>query len=299
VNFLFSLSTSLLALACAGALAQTPPAAPAAPASAASAAGAASAAEHSHHSHAIEIRAARVRGLAEVINRPPQELKQSCRFESDITTPPPAGLVSLSFDDGPEPGATEAILALLDKHQIPASFFLIAAKAQRHPELAALVKAHPLALVGNHSWSHPNFHDIAPDRQASEVERSDTALSALEAPKLFRYPYGNSSCESNAELQRLGYRVVGWHVDSCDWAFDKTGSIDAHEAKICGVDKANREHFVDHVVTALKARKGGIVLMHEIHPNTLAQLDVLIQRLLAEGFKFAPLTDPAFEASLR
>lgn len=299
MNFLFSLSTSLLALACAGALAQTPPAAPAAPASAASAAGAASAAEHSHHSHAIEIRAARVRGLAEVINRPPQELKQSCRFESDITTPPPAGLVSLSFDDGPEPGATEAILALLDKHQIPASFFLIAAKAQRHPELAALVKAHPLALVGNHSWSHPNFHDIAPDRQASEVERSDTALSALEAPKLFRYPYGNSSCESNAELQRLGYRVVGWHVDSCDWAFDKTGSIDAHEAKICGVDKANREHFVEHVVSAVKARKGGIVLMHEIHPNTLAQLDTLISRLRADGFTFAPLTLPGFEPSLR
>lgn len=206
--------------------------------------------------------------------------------------------MSLSFDDGPEPGATQAILALLDKHRVPATFFLIAAKAQHHPELAALVKAHPRALIGNHSWSHPNFHDILPARQASELERSDTALAALEAPKLFRYPYGNASCESNAELQRLGYRVVGWHVDSCDWAFDKTGSIDAHEAKICGVEKANREHFVDHVVTAVKARKGGIVLMHEIHPNTLAQLDTLIGRLLAEGFRFAPLTDPAFQPSL-
>ena len=290
VKLLSLLAASLLALATTLAAAQTPPAPPAS---------AASAADHPRHSHAIEIRAARVRGLAEAVNRPSQELKQSCRFESDIPTPPPAGLVSLSFDDGPEPSATEAILALLDKHQIPASFFLIAAKAQRHPELAALVKAHPLALVGNHSWSHPNFHDIAPDKQTSELERSDTALAALEAPKLFRYPYGNSSCESNPELQRLGYRVVGWHVDSCDWAFDKTGSIDAHEARICGVDKVNREHFVDHVVAAVKARKGGIVLMHEIHPNTLAQLDTLITRLLAEGFRFARLTDPAFEASLR
>ena len=250
------------------------------------------------HRHPIEIRAARVRSLAEQVNQP-DTLKQACRFESDIPTPPPPGIVSLSFDDGPEPGATEAILALLDKHQVPASFFLIAAKAQRHPELAALVKAHPLALVGNHSWSHPNFHDIPPPQQASELARSDTTLAALEAPKLFRYPYGNSSCESNTQLQQLGYRIVGWHVDSCDWAFDKTGSIDAHEAKICGVDKANREHFVDHVFSAVKARKGGIVLMHEIHPNTLAQLDALIQRLLAAGFSFAPLTHPGFEASLR
>jgi peptidoglycan/xylan/chitin deacetylase (PgdA/CDA1 family) len=291
VNLLSILPAALLALAGATAAAQTPPAPPASAASAAP--------DHPHHDHAVETRAARVRSLAEAVNRPPQELRQSCRFESDITTAPPAGLVSLSFDDGPEPGATQAILALLDKHQIPASFFLIAAKAQRHPELAALVKAHPRALVGNHSWSHPNFHDIALAKQASELERSDTALSALEAPKLFRYPYGNSSCESNTELQRLGYRVVGWHVDSCDWAFDKTGSIDAHEARICGVDKADREHFVEHVVNAVKMRKGGIVLMHEIHPNTLAQLDTLIGRLLAEGFRFAPLTDPAFEASLR
>ena len=287
-----SLPPVLFALALGAAQAQ-PLTAPPSPAPAASAV------DTAHHDHAAEARAIRVRGLAEKINRAPQALKQSCRFESDITTPPPAGFVSLSFDDGPEPGATPAILALLDKYQIPASFFLIAAKARRHPELAALVKAHPLALVGNHSWSHPNFHDIAPAKQASELARSDTALAALEAPKLFRYPFGNSSCEANAELQQLGYRVVGWHVDSCDWAFDKTGSIDAHEAKICGVDKANREHFVDHVVTAVQARKGGIVLMHEIHPNTLAKLDTLIARLLAEGFKFAPLTDAGFAASLR
>ncbi|HEY8876096.1 MAG TPA: polysaccharide deacetylase family protein [Roseateles sp.] len=264
--------------------AQTPPAPPA---------------SAPHHDHAATTRAARVRGLAEQMNMPSETLKRSCRFESDIATPAPPGLVSLSFDDGPEPGATEAILALLDKHQIPASFFVIAAKAQRHPELATLLKQHPRALVGNHSWSHPNFHDIAPAQQASEVERSDTALAALEAPKLFRYPYGNSSCDANEQLQQRGYRIVGWHVDSCDWAFDKTGGVDPHEAKICGVDKANRQHFVDHVVAALKARKGGIVLMHEIHPHTLAKLDDLITRLQAEGFRFAPLNDPAFAASLR
>ncbi|WP_373716349.1 polysaccharide deacetylase family protein [Roseateles sp.] len=272
---------------------------PVAAAAASAPATASSAPEHPHRGHVVEIRAARVRSLSEQMNQPAEALRQSCRFESDIATPPPPGLVSLSFDDGPEPGATEAILALLDKHQVPASFFLIASKAQRHPELAALVKAHPRALVGNHSWSHPNFHDIPAVRQASEVERSDATLAALQAPKLFRYPYGNASCEANADLQQRGYRIVGWHVDSCDWAFDKTGSIDAHEAKICGVDKANREHFIDHVVAAVKARRGGIVLMHEIHPNTLAKLDTLIERLLAEGFRFAPLNAAEFEPSLR
>jgi peptidoglycan-N-acetylglucosamine deacetylase len=288
------LCAAALALPPVLALAQSLPAAPAAPAPAASAASAPHA-----HTHAIDTRAARVRGLAEQMNRPPNELKQSCRFESDIPTPPPRGLVALSFDDGPEPGATEAILALLDKHQVPATFFLIGAKTERHPELAARIQAHPLALVGNHSWSHPNFHDIPAARQVNELSRSDTLLAPLEAPKLFRYPYGNASCASNAQLQQMGYRIVGWHVDTCDWAFDKTGSIDPHEAKICGVDKANREHFVDHVVAAVQARQGGIVLMHEIHPNTLAQLGTLITRLQAAGFAFAPLTHPGFQPSLR
>jgi peptidoglycan/xylan/chitin deacetylase (PgdA/CDA1 family) len=260
-------------------------------------ASAASAPDHPHRH--IDIRSARALALSEQMNQPPHELAQSCRFESDITTPPPEGLVSLSFDDGPEPGATEAILGLLSKHDIPASFFLIGAKADKHPELTALIKAHPKALIGSHSWSHPNFHHIDADRQKSELEKSDAELAAFEAPKLFRYPYGNASCASNAELQQLGYRIVGWHVDSCDWAFDKTGSVDPHEAKICGVEKAHREHFVDHVVAAVKARKGGIVLMHEIHPHTLAQLETLIERLQAEGFHFAPLTDPGFTASLR
>lgn len=232
------------------------------------------------------------------MNRPSDQLLESCRFESDILTSPPHGAVALSFDDGPEPAANEAILTLLEKYQVPAGFFLIAAKAQRHPELAARLRSHPLATVGNHSWSHPNFHDITPQRQLIELDRSDASLSLPAPTKLFRYPYGNSSCEANSRAHELGYRIVGWHVDSCDWAFDKTGSVDPHEAKICGVDRANREHFVEHVVSALKARHGGILLMHEIHPNTLAQLETLIRRLQAEGFRFVALDDPALANSL-
>jgi len=286
---LFPWSTPLRAL---------PPAVAPAASAASQPAAAASAPSHAA-SHVIDARAARVRSLAEQMNLPAEQLSARCRFESDIATPPPAGAVALSFDDGPEPGASEAILALLDKYQVPAGFFLIASKAQRHPELLARLRAHPRATLGNHSWSHPNFHDIAPERQRQELDRSDAALALDTGAKLFRYPYGNASCEANERAHALGYRLVGWHVDSCDWAFDKTGSVDPHEARICGVDKANREHFVDHVVDALKARRGGILLMHEIHPHTLAQLETLIQRLQAEGFHFVALDDPALAASLR
>lgn len=282
------LAAALLSGLWASAMAQAPDPVPAAVAASAPA---------SEHHHAI--RHARLRSLQERQTLDPAELKQRCRFESDIASHPPARQVVLSFDDGPEPGQTERILALLDKYRIPASFFMIGAKAHRHPELAALVRAHPRAVVGNHSWDHPNFHDIAPAEQQAELLKSDAEFPATEGAKLFRYPYGNSSCEANEQLHQLQYRIVGWHVDSCDWAFDHNGSVNAHEAASCGVADHNRSDFVGHVLTALQARKGGIVLLHEIHPHTLDQLELLITRILAAGFSFERLDAPAFEASLR
>jgi len=116
---------------------------------------------------------------------------------------------------------------------------------------------------------------------------------------LFRYPYGNSSCETNQPLHSRGYRIVGWHVDSCDRAFDKAGSVDAKEALSCGVLAQNRSNYVDHVVSTVRAHNGGIVLMHEIHPNTIKKLEEIIVRLKQEGFIFGSIEDPDISPSLR
>lgn len=226
--------------------------------------------------------------------------RPACRFESVILKAPPAGLVSLSFDDGPQPGATEQILAVLDRYHIPATFFLVGAKAQKNPQLTAQLRSHAQVLIGNHSWSHADFHRIGEARQLDELRRTDAVLDLKdEGPKFFRYPYGNASCGSKTRLHELGYHVVGWHVDSCDWGFDRTGSVSERAAHRCRVEPENRDQFVEHVVAAVKARNGGIVLMHESHANTLSQLDVVVKRLLAEGFQFAPLTHPGFQTALR
>lgn len=230
----------------------------------------------------------------------PAPPRPACRFESVILKAPPQGLVNLTFDDGPRVGATEAILEVLDRYRIPATFFLVGNQAQKNPQLTARLKAHPRALIGNHSWSHADFHRIGSGRQVDEVQRTDAVLELKDEPaRLFRFPYGNASCSAKAKLHELGYQVVGWHVDSCDWGFDKTGSVGLGAARRCRVDPAHRDQFVEHVVAAVKARGGGIVLMHESHANTLAKLEEVVQRLIAEGFQFAPLTHPAFLSALR
>ena len=260
----------------------------------------AASAAHLHAAHVETMRRTHLVRLQEHLEKPDEDLHRTCRFESDIATLPPTGVVALTFDDGPEPGHTEAILAVLERHHVPATFFLIAEKAKLHPGLVAQLRALPGAVIGNHSWSHPNFHDIPVLEQEREVDSADTLLHAdLGATPLFRYPYGNSSCESNQRVHTLGYRIVGWHVDSCDWAFDSAKGLSASEALSCGVLPVYRRDFLGHIVSSVRAHRGGVVLMHETHDISVDNLDALITRLQGEGYRFATPASPEFQASLR
>jgi len=254
---------------------------------------------HSREEERAKIRIVHLKRLDDRINIEQKALQEHCRYESDISTAPPAKRIVLTFDDGPEPGQTERILDTLKKYDIHGVFFMIGAKMQQHPELVDKVNAAGHQIIGNHSWRHPNFHDISPGEQISEVSRTEETAPGNIVPRLFRYPYGNSSCETNDYLHAHGYRIVGWHVDSCDWSYDKAGEVDAKEALSCGVLPQFRKDFVGHVISALRAHNGGIVLMHEIHPNTLKKLDEIIVSMLADGFVFAAVDDPDFQTSLR
>ncbi|MBC7663308.1 MAG: polysaccharide deacetylase family protein [Caulobacter sp.] len=270
------------------------------PAASAPAASAAASGPHSRAAHVETMRRTHLVRLQEHLEKPEEELHRTCRFESDIATLPPEGVVALTFEAGPEPGHTEAILAVLARHKVPATFFLIAEKARAHPELVAQARALPGAVIGNHSWSHPNFHDIPVAEQAKEVDTADALLHAdLGATPLFRYPYGNASCETNERVHTMGYRIVGWHVDSCDWAFDGPKGLSASEALSCGVLPVYRHDFLGHIVASVRAHRGGVVLMHETHDISVDNLDALITRLEAEGYKFSTPSAPEFQASLR
>ncbi|MFZ6689684.1 polysaccharide deacetylase family protein [Undibacterium sp. SXout11W] len=254
---------------------------------------------HNTKDETSKIKKHRITKLNERLTTDEETLKKACRFESDIPTAPPAKEVALTFDDGPEPVQTEFILAILKKHKVPATFFMIGEKVQAHPDLVRLVKESDYTLIANHSWSHPNFHEITPEEQAAEIQKSNAVSESFNTHKLFRYPYGNSSCESNQLLKSMDQKIVGWHVDSCDWAFDRKGSVDVKEALTCGVLSQNRKDFLEHVISSVHGHNGGIVLMHEIHPNTLKNLDQIITRLLTEGYVFKSLADDDFQKFLR
>ena len=161
--------------------------------------------------------------------------KDSCPFVSYIATKPPHRKVVMTFDDGPSPDVTPWVMKVLAERRIPATFFLVGSRIELFKDMPGRIRraGH---LVGNHSWQHPNFHRIDQVTQIGSISSADGRLApALWPFKLFRYPYGNSTCPSIRLLKQLDYNIVGWHADSCDWAFDRAGTVGDVDAKICDV----------------------------------------------------------------
>jgi len=84
-------------------------------------------------------------------------------------------VVALTFDDGPDPMHTPRVLAVLDQHQVKATFFMMGRNVERYPEIAreVLRRGHE---IGNHSYSHPKLVLMSPRRVREEVERTDKLL---------------------------------------------------------------------------------------------------------------------------
>ncbi len=124
-------------------------------------------------------------------------------------------LVALTFDDGPNPGATPDLLGLLGEHGARATFFVVGESAARYPELVDRIHREGHAL-GNHSWSHPSMPGIPARKRREEVRRC-AALLGVRSSGYFRPPYGHQSVGSWWDVNRCGHRVVGWSLHAEDW----------------------------------------------------------------------------------
>ena len=221
-----------------------------------------------------------------------------CRYISGIVQAPPQKQVVLTFDDGPSITNNQFLLDTLNSYGIKATFFMLGAKASQSMDLVSNTyqQGH---IIANHSWDHANFHKISLARQLYQINESDSMLADFLGPfKLARYPYGNSTCFSNEEFHHREYKIVGWHVDSCDWGFNSTGEVSDKDAEICDVAAKNRKNFVGHVLDSIRAINGGIVLLHENQKNTVRKVPEIIETLLDEGYLFKNLDDPQFAAYL-
>jgi peptidoglycan/xylan/chitin deacetylase (PgdA/CDA1 family) len=179
--------------------------------------------------------------------------------------------VVLTFDDGPWPVNTPAVLKALADECTKAVFFPIGKHATYHPQILRQVAAAGHA-VGAHTWSHANLNSkkISEQQTRDEVEKGFSAvklaLGAAPSP-FFRFP---ELQHGPAAMAYLGSRNVA--MFSCD--------LDSFDFRA-----KDAAQIVNTVMTKLDKQGKGIILMHDFQKHTAEALPTLLSRLKAGGYK--------------
>lgn len=187
--------------------------------------------------------------------------------------------VSLTFDDGPDPVVTPAVLDLLDRHQARASFFCIGRKAALYPELVREI-ARRGHSVENHSQRHTfAFALLGPWRLRREVAEAQARIAAMtgRAPSFFRAPAGFRSPLLEPVLAAAGLRYVSWTRRGYDTVTrDPQAVLRRLTAGLAAGD-------------VLLLHDGSSALTSEGRPVVLEVLPRLLERLARHGLKAVPL----------
>ncbi len=187
--------------------------------------------------------------------------------------------VALTFDDGPDPLTTPALLKLLSARRTPATFFVSGCKVAKYPRLVeAIVRSGH--TVGNHSYHHDPLVFFKGDGAVRhEIESTQQALKRLGVvPRVYRPPVGIVGPGLQRPLHEAGLRVVNF---SCR-AFDRGNKrIDAMAARILK-----------------RVQADDIILLHDIMPRGEAfrriwvrEMERLLRGLEAKGLAVVPLEE--------
>ncbi|MFE0577386.1 polysaccharide deacetylase family protein [Streptomyces sp. NPDC058874] len=221
---------------------------------------------------ALPEKAYRLRPMTADAPARPAAVKPAVRTRPILELPAGAGTDSsmvLTFDDGPDPRYTPAILDTLRRYDMRAMFFVCGEMATENRDLLRRMSAEG-HVIGNHTWTHPHIPKLSRPALAAEIGRTSEIVQQVvgEAPQWFRAPYGawnRAAFEIGAEL---GMEPLAWTVDSLDW----------------------EEPGVTTIVSRILRGAGprAIVLSHDAGGNrsqSVRAIDSYLPQLLARGYR--------------
>jgi peptidoglycan/xylan/chitin deacetylase (PgdA/CDA1 family) len=185
-------------------------------------------------------------------------------------------VVWLTFDDGPEPGATDRVLETLERFGIKATFFVIGQQVRRSP---ALLKETAAAghRIGNHTETHPHLTELDDAAVEGEiVSTGEVVGDLLGLDRLFRPPFGDRNRRVNRIIRKCGYRSLLWNISTGDWNPVRQPSA-----------------WMKWGLRGVRRRAApSVVLMHDNRPTTADHLPVFIEQLTEiEGLRFGAPSD--------
>ncbi len=245
---------------------------------------------------------------------------------------PPARPLLITVDDLPLAGAasrgdaaarratTEALLAVLKKHRIPAVAFVIAGNVKTPDDEAILQRwlddGHE---IGSHSHTHPSYTALTSEAYLADVGSSRTALSAWLKPRqrtlrLYRFPFlqeGDTPQKVEAIRAALatgGLRNVPVTLDGTDWSFDRRWADAVASGAAAALDEVRQDYLAairvavtrtEAMADQLLGRRTPQVLL--IHANAVgaANWDAMFTWLAGRGHRFATADEVLADETFR
>ncbi|MBU2652002.1 MAG: polysaccharide deacetylase family protein [Bacteroidetes bacterium] len=182
-------------------------------------------------------------------------------------------VVSLTFDDGPYPVYTEAVLDILKSKEIRATFFIKGRNAALYPDLIRRMhdEGH---IIGNHSWSHDHLFDLFPAKRMNrEIRETNRIVREItgKSPVLFRPPYGVTNPAVARALKNENHMVIGWNIRSYDTILNDPIKIAQRIKK--------------------RLKPGSIILLHDNRKRSEKILKEVINIVKENGYKFARIDE--------
>ena len=196
-------------------------------------------------------------------------LKALCRAERADK------VVALTFDDGPDADSTPRVLDLLKRYDVRATFFMVGEQARQNPELIHRMVAEGHTVAG-HSYYHlPQSTLWSSQRYTEELFRCNDVVARLTGlrMRLYRPPFGVTNPPIARAVKNLGLIPVGWSVRSLDTMTKDTDRV------------------VDRVMRGL--RGGDVILLHDMSDSSVDAALMIIDALLAKGFRFVTASELA------
>ena len=187
--------------------------------------------------------------------------------------------ISISFDAAWGADDTDALIEILGKYNVKASFFLVGQWVDTYPE-----EVKKLAEAGhevmNHSDTHPYFTKCSTETILKEIEACNDKIEALTGvrPTLIRCPYGDYDDHVINAVRSLGMEPIQWSIDSLDWKESSTAAS-----------------ILEQVTS--KAAPGGIILCHNDAKYTPDALEAILKTLIGEGYTFVPISELILKGS--
>ena len=186
-------------------------------------------------------------------------------------------LVALTFDDGPHPANTLAVLDILKRERVPATFFVVGRNVEKHPELVlrAVAEGHEIA---NHTYQHLQRASMSVQEWTQEIDHNNRTIAALlgGAPRWFRAPGCRYSFAALQAINELGMIRVDTTNNSGDW------------------EQPNPDAIVRRVLSRLAP--GQVLLFHDTAPQTARALPQILVELKRRGYRCVGLTELAQRA---